>query len=80
MIYAPYRNADPTEATIYIQNAVKLVNTYPDFILGFDVVGQEDLGRPLVDFLPEILNALKLNPSLKVFFPCWGDELARKYI
>ncbi|KAK4960822.1 hypothetical protein LTR66_012858, partial [Elasticomyces elasticus] len=27
---------------------------YPDLIAGFDLVGQEDLGRPLADLTPEL--------------------------
>ncbi|KAK6538878.1 hypothetical protein TWF694_010436 [Orbilia ellipsospora] len=33
---------------------VEVYKKYPDIIAGFDLVGQEDLGRPLVDLLPEL--------------------------
>ncbi|KAK6526965.1 hypothetical protein TWF281_010161 [Arthrobotrys megalospora] len=33
---------------------VEVYKKYPDIIAGFDLVGQEDLGRPLVDLIPEI--------------------------
>ena len=68
MIYAPGRNTDPATVTTYIENAVKLVEAYPDFVLGFDLVGQEDLGRPLIEFIAEILAGLEQNPGLRVFF------------
>jgi hypothetical protein len=35
------------------------VEAFPDFILGFDLVGQEDLGRPLIDLIAEILAGLE---------------------
>ncbi|KAL5336134.1 hypothetical protein BJX70DRAFT_410005 [Aspergillus crustosus] len=31
---------------------IQAKQAYPDFIAGFDFVGQEDLGRPLIDLLP----------------------------
>ena len=43
-------------------------SSYPDFVLGFDLVGQEDLGRPLIEFITEILAGLEQNPGLRVFF------------
>ncbi|KAF3909439.1 hypothetical protein AA313_de0202459 [Arthrobotrys entomopaga] len=33
---------------------VEVFKKYPDIIAGFDLVGQEDLGRPLIDLLPEL--------------------------
>ena len=54
--------------TSYIQNAVKLFEAFPDFILGFDLVGQEDLGQPLIEFISEILAGLEQNPGLRLFF------------
>ena len=68
MIYTPVRNADPSKITNYIGNAVKLAESFPDFILGFDLVGQEDLGRPLIEFKSEMLHGLEKNPGLRVFF------------
>ena len=39
----------------------------PDFFIGFDLVGQEDLGRPLIDFAEDLLWA-KNHTGLHFFF------------
>ena len=39
----------------------------PDFFIGFDLVGQEDLGQPLLKFADELLEA-KNTTSLQYFF------------
>ena len=67
MIYAPTRNTDPATVRTYMDNAVKLIKAYPDFVLGFDLVGPEDFGRPLIEFIAEILAGLKQNPGLRIF-------------
>ncbi|KAM3433789.1 hypothetical protein MY4824_005783 [Beauveria thailandica] len=45
---------------------------FPDLISGYDLVGQEDLGRPLVDLTSELLwfqeQAHSLNVSMPFFF------------
>ena len=33
-----------------------------------DLVGQEDMGRPLIDFADEIIAAKEANPDLSFFF------------
>ena len=39
----------------------------PDFFIGFDLVGQEDLGLPLIDFAKELIEA-KNRTGLEYFF------------
>ena len=68
IIYGPSRRVDPGTVTNYFDKAAQLVQELPDFILGFDMVGQEDLGRPLIEFLDEILAGIETYPDLKVFF------------
>ena len=41
----------------HLKLAAELQDQYPDFVVGFDLVGQEDLGRPLVEFAPQLLEA-----------------------
>ena len=36
-----------------MQDALRLRKLYPDFLVGFDLVGQEDLGHPLLWFIDD---------------------------
>ncbi|XP_036336590.1 adenosine deaminase 2-like [Rhagoletis pomonella] len=56
LIYAPIRNTSPTQVEEYIRICIEIKVKYPDFIAGFDLVGQEELGRPLKDFIPQLLS------------------------
>lgn len=57
LIYAPYRRATNDTVANYIKTAVELKAKFPDFIAGFDLVGQEDKGEPLASFIGEIQKA-----------------------
>ncbi|XP_014211272.1 adenosine deaminase 2 [Copidosoma floridanum] len=50
LIYAPLRNCKKIEFNEYLKIAEELKRQLPDFIAGFDLVGQEDKGKPLVEF------------------------------
>lgn len=63
-VYAPLRLVPDTTMDEYIDNVQRLHERYPDFIAGFDLVGQEDLGRPLRDFTAKLLS---LPDSIKFF-------------
>lgn len=43
-IYAPNRKVNSTTVDEYVELCLKLLKFYPDFVAGFDLVGQEDLG------------------------------------
>ncbi|EDW05052.1 GH18002 [Drosophila grimshawi] len=55
LIYAPLRNTDPKGVLGYIEILKQVKANYPDFLAGFDLVGQEELGRPLREFVDELL-------------------------
>lgn len=48
----------------YLNEAVTLKSQFPNFMCGFDLVGQEDLGKPLQEFIPELLG----TPNTMDFF------------
>ncbi|XP_035448901.2 adenosine deaminase AGSA-like isoform X1 [Spodoptera frugiperda] len=56
LIYAPLKLVDRQTVKNYVKIAKEIHELMPDFLAGFDLVGQEDLGRPLKEFYPEITN------------------------
>uniref|UniRef100_A0A182WBF6 Adenosine deaminase n=1 Tax=Anopheles minimus TaxID=112268 RepID=A0A182WBF6_9DIPT len=55
-IYAPMRLVDNQTMDQYLSLAKRLHHQYGDYVVGFDLVGQEDIGRQLFDFVPQLLN------------------------
>ncbi|CAG2060823.1 unnamed protein product [Timema podura] len=54
-IYAPSRRVDNETMDRYLNMTLTLKNTFGSFLAGFDLVGQEDRGRPLKDFAEKLL-------------------------
>ena len=50
-----------------IKLAEKVTMSLPSFFIGMDLVGQEDLGRPLINFVKELLEA-KNRTKMDYFF------------
>ena len=67
MIYSPVRFAMEDQVKQHLDLAVTLKNEMPDFMAGFDLVGQEDKGIPLINFVPILLERLD-NIDMPVFF------------
>lgn len=44
---------------------MQLIELYPNFVIGFDLVGQEDKGEPLIKFADQLNN---VNLNIKFFF------------
>ncbi|CAD0204236.1 unnamed protein product [Chrysodeixis includens] len=61
LIFAPPRKVNRTVLNDYIQTARQIKSSMPDLFAGFDLVGQEDAGNPLIDFVPQLCNATDLN-------------------
>lgn len=55
LIFAPPRHVPRSTVDSYIEIAKKIKNDMPDVYAGFDLVGQEDLGAPLIEFVSEFL-------------------------
>ncbi|XP_052862136.1 adenosine deaminase 2-A-like [Anopheles cruzii] len=64
-IYAPHRLADNQTIDKYLSIAKDLHEKHGSYVVGFDLVGQEDLGRPLLDFVHKLL---ALPPSINLVF------------
>nr|XP_049699045.1 adenosine deaminase 2-like [Helicoverpa armigera] len=54
LIYAPLKLVNKRTLQEYIKTAMEIKALMPDFLVGFDLVGQEDLGVPLKEFMPEL--------------------------
>ncbi|CAH0546065.1 unnamed protein product [Brassicogethes aeneus] len=65
LIYAPSRHVDNSTVDNYLKILKNIQKLYPDFIAGFDLVGQEDLGKPLSEFIPQLL---EIKDQTKFFF------------
>ncbi|XP_052843916.1 adenosine deaminase 2 [Drosophila gunungcola] len=65
LIYAPLRGVEPSVVEQYVQTAVELNKEFPNFMVGFDLVGQEELGRPLKDFVEPLL---KMPEHINFYF------------
>ncbi|XP_034827621.1 adenosine deaminase AGSA-like [Maniola hyperantus] len=65
LIYAPIRGINRDQLDEYLRLARAIKADMPDVFAGFDLVGQEDLGSPLIEFIPQLLAASK---DLDYFF------------
>lgn len=54
VIYAPYRKVSQDKFDYYVETYKKVKTAYPDFIIGFDLVGQEDKGYTLLNFAEKL--------------------------
>ncbi|KAM3963821.1 LOW QUALITY PROTEIN: adenosine deaminase 2-A-like [Aphomia sociella] len=57
LIYAPPRQVDNITVDEYLKLA-RILKDVPEIFAGFDLVGQEDLGKPLIEFLPQLTAAI----------------------
>lgn len=65
LIYGPHRSVNNETVRNYMKNIQHLMQVHSDIVAGFDLVGQEDPGRPLHSFV----NFIKELPSdIKFFF------------
>lgn len=65
LIYAPLRSVDSKACEEYVQKCIAFQKEFPTFLAGFDLVGQEELGRPLIDFIEPLL---KLPEDISFYF------------
>lgn len=65
LIYAPHRDVEVRTIDYYLKTMMQLKKAYPDFVAGFDLVGQEDKGLPLTAFANKLNSA---NTQIEFFF------------
>lgn len=63
-IYAPLKAAPNSTVQTYFEIVQRLHEKFPDFLAGFDLVGQEDSAPSIIDFAE---NLLKLPEDIKFF-------------
>ncbi|PWY90865.1 adenosine deaminase family protein [Aspergillus heteromorphus CBS 117.55] len=72
VIWSDTRSKDRASLTKSMKIALERKTKFPELFSGYDVVGQEDLGRPLADMAPELLwfreQTDELNLTVPFFF------------
>lgn len=65
LIYAPVRSVMPSVVSKYVNIAKEVKSQVGDYMAGFDLVGQEDMGKPLKEFTSELL---EVPEDIPVFY------------
>lgn len=63
IIYTIVRDCEPEELEWYLNDCIEMKKLFPDIIAGFDLVGDENILRPLKDYLPQLLSFSTLQAS-----------------
>lgn len=69
VIYSTLRFIDPDQLQWYIDDAIQLKQQFPSLLVGFDLVGHEDNGKTLYDYLPQLLGMRKRLKELEIDLP-----------
>lgn len=80
LIWTSLRFWDKKSIVEHMKQCIAMKKAYPELIAGYDVVGQEDLGRPLADLTPELFwfrkRCFENGVNIPFFFhagECLGD-------
>lgn len=80
MIWTALRRLDKRSIVTSMKECIEVKKAYPDLVAGFDLVGQEDAGRPLADLTPELFwfrkKCVEEGVDIPFFFhagECLGD-------
>lgn len=65
IIYAPSRKVERETIDTYLELAKQIKKEIPDTFAGFDLVGEEDKGNPLIDYVPQLM---KMAGEINYFF------------
>ena len=80
IIWSSLRSWGKRQIVEHMKECIRMKIAYPDIIAGYDLVGQEDMGRPLSDLTPELFwfkkRCVESGVDLPFFFhagECLGD-------
>ncbi|KAF2139857.1 uncharacterized protein K452DRAFT_289235 [Aplosporella prunicola CBS 121167] len=80
LIWTTLRSFDKRKIVESMKQCISCKQAYPDLLGGYDLVGQEDLGRPLQDIVPELFwfkkRCMEEGVDIPFFFhagECLGD-------
>ncbi|KAF5024085.1 hypothetical protein F66182_3829 [Fusarium sp. NRRL 66182] len=78
VIYCTPRSFEPTQIEAALAECLQFKKRWPEWIAGFDLVGEESKGRPIKDFIPELLtfqdDCVKEGIEIPFLFHC-GETL-----
>lgn len=69
VIYCALRHQDPSVIATALSDALQLRIQFPDFFAGFDLVGQEDPGYPLIYYLDQFIASQAEQAKAGVVLP-----------
>ncbi|XP_008310038.1 adenosine deaminase 2-A [Cynoglossus semilaevis] len=75
IIFTTHRAANITSMTETVMEAIKLQRDFPDIMAGFDLVGEEDKGRPLWYFRDALSLPAEMGVTLPFFFHAGETDL-----
>ncbi|KAH7312157.1 hypothetical protein B0I35DRAFT_356233 [Stachybotrys elegans] len=69
VIYCTPRSFPPPKVKEALLECIEFKKKWPEWIAGFDLVGEEGKGRPLKDFVPEFLEFIQLCNAQRLDIP-----------
>jgi len=78
LIYTDFRNTPKKKAFELLELAYRLRSLYPDFIIGYDLVGEEDLGRTAFEYAETFIKGKEFESIYGVDMPYYlhnGESL-----
>lgn len=74
IIYTEHRNAPKEKTLEKIEKAYELRSLYPHFVIGYDLVGEEDTGRTTLDYVDAFFEAKQFEQKYGVDLPYYFHD------
>ncbi|KIJ69088.1 hypothetical protein HYDPIDRAFT_23945 [Hydnomerulius pinastri MD-312] len=69
IIYTVIRNCNASKLTDHLDDCIRMKQAFPDLIIGFDLVGDENILTPLKDYLEPLMGFKKMQQNASVDIP-----------